>query len=91
MKPSEYIAKGWCQGVAAKDGDGRVCMPDASYAAKWCLIGACIKAYPERTERRFQVATKLQHKLGNLHYAKWNDDPKRTQAEVIELLQSIGE
>ena len=91
MKPSEYITKGWCQGVAAEDENGRVCMPDASYAAKWCLIGACVAAYPERAGHRFQVATKLQHTLGNLHYAKWNDDPKRTKQEVIALLESIGE
>ena len=91
MKPSEYIAKGWCQGVAAKDDSGAMCYPEDSRAREWCLIGALIAVYPEANKTRQDVTTKLQHALGELGFAKWNDDPKRTKQEVIDLLESIGE
>ena len=91
MKPSQYIAKGWCQGVSAQDSNGHVCRNDAPYATNWCLIGALAAAYPERNEHRFNVTLNLQSKLGHLQFAKWNDDPKRTKQEVIALLESIGE
>ena len=91
MKPSEYVRKGWCQVVSSRDTDGRPCNPDDPNAAQWCLVGAVKAAYPEDTKHRYNVCTKLQTALGKLQFARWNDNLNRTQAEVIALLESIGE
>ena len=91
MKPSEYIAKGWCQKYSALDSEGKLVWADSTSAVQWCLVGALRAAYEELPEQRRKVAGKLQAKLGHLQFSKWNDEPKRTKAEVIALLQSIGE
>ena len=91
MRPSEYIQRGWCQHVSAVDSGGDFCMPDSPTAARWCLIGALVAAYPERNQHREAVTTKLMRKLGHLQFARWNDTPGRTQAEVVTVLQAIGE
>ena len=90
-KPSQYIAKGWCQGMSAQEVSGESCNANDSNAMSWCLIGSLQAAYPTRDEAFEKVVNKLVKKLDTIALAKWNDDPKRTQAEVIELLQSIGE
>lgn len=91
MKPSEFVAKGWCQGMSARTSNGSACAADSSQATCWCLIGSINAAYPEDIRQREQVAGKLLNKLSTFRFAQWNDDPKRTQAEVVQLLQSIGE
>ena len=90
-KPSDYIQRGWCQHASAVDRSGGFCMPNSPTATRWCLIGALIATYPERNQHREHVTTKLMHKLGHLQFARWNDDPKRTQAEVVAVLRAIGE
>lgn len=91
MKPSRYIAKGWCQGTSAKNASGEACNAIAKTATSWCLIGALQAAYPTRNEAFEKAVDKLIKKLDTTALAKWNDKPKRTQAEVLQLLQSIGE
>ena len=91
MKPSEYVAKGWCQGMSARTANGDACRSDSPYACKWCIAGSIGIAYPEDIQRRMIVSNKLYDVLGHSQISKWNDDPKRTQAEVVQLLQSIGE
>ena len=90
-KPSDYIQRGWCQGVNAIGADGIWCLPNDPQAARWCLIGAMVAAYPESNAHREAMTTKLIHKLGHLQFARWNDQISRTQAEVVAMLESIGE
>lgn len=89
MKPSQYIKKGWCQGVNAKDSYGYFCEPTSPCAIKWCLIGAIQAAYPQDTRKRMEIHSKLESHSPII--AHWNDAPNRTQAEVISLLEQIGE
>ncbi len=91
MKPSQYIAKGWCQGRSALDSEGKFVFAESTSAIQWCLIGALRVAYNESREQSYKVIKKLEVKLGYPGLSIWNDDPKRTKAEVIALLQSIGE
>ena len=91
MKPSQYIQRGWCRGATALDFTGNPCLPLSSSARQWCLIGAIGAAYPEDFQVRIKVADAIELMLNTHQFAQWNDDPKRTQAEVVELLQSIGE
>lgn len=91
MKPSQYIQKGWCQGVSARDHVRREVLALNPDATQWCLLGAINAAYPNAIARREAISGYLIDKIGHLRFAQWNDDPKRTQAEVIAMLQSIGE
>ena len=40
MKPSDYLAKGWCQGADARDKDGKECRVDSREAVEWSVPGA---------------------------------------------------
>lgn len=91
MKPSKYIRKGWCQGVSARDNRGHSCSPISTSATQWCLIGALNAAYPEHNKYREKIVSKLILRITHLRFAEWNDNPKRTQAEVVAVLQAIGE
>lgn len=92
MKPSEYIRKGWCQRMAAMDSNGLPCAPTSRIACKWCVIGAIDAAY-SGDNRRFTIITeKLYPIVGAAQgIGGWNDEPTRTQADAIALLESIGE
>lgn len=88
MKPSEYIRKGWTKRAYAIDERGHATDALDPEACKWCLLGAldvsqctledCNKVFKVLKERGFACA------------GMWNDDPVRTQQEVIELLESCG-
>lgn len=93
-KPSEYIQKGWCQGVSARNDKGYGCRALDGEAQSWCLVGAVHKTYPEDPTKREEIYQRIQ-KAVKLDYTfqvvNWNDNYDRTQAEVVALLQSIGE
>lgn len=101
MRPSEYIQKGWCQFGSALDTDGYPCHPSDKTANRWCLSGAILAAYPENPEKRGEVIKKLfsteLFKSPNRRHTPvytlsvWNDQPDRTEGEVMALLHSIGE
>lgn len=86
-KPSDYIKKGWCQGTNAKDSLGWFCVPSDPDAIGWCLSGAILAAYPNDPVKREKVCNQLPI----VALVTWNDEPGRLQAEVVELLLSIGE
>ena len=91
-KPSDYIKKGWCQGSSARYSDGITCNPESLHAEQWCLHGSVIAAYQEDFAKREGVCEKVYDKLPKgFGMAVWNDDPRRTQQQVIKLLESIGE
>ena len=46
----DYIAKGFCRGAYARDGDGSSVFPYAPDAACWCLDGA-VQAVLDNSER----------------------------------------
>jgi len=85
MKPSDYIRKGWCQGHNLEIRDG---------VQHCCIYGAIELAYPGKElgkiEYRASIARKVLDKTGLL-VSEFNDTPGRTQQEVIDLLESIGE
>ena len=90
QRPSDYVRKGWCQGSIARDAQGKSCLETSPDAVQWCLYGAVSAAYPYDIQKRGEILDKLPLPT-NVPLGRWNDDPKRTQAEVIALLTSIGE
>jgi len=79
------IAQGWCQGASARDADGQLTGVTQPDACCWCAIGAVYAAAPlepDSGDAAFEYLARVTpgHLIGT-----WNDDPSRTQAEVLAL------
>lgn len=86
----------WTQGSSAKNGIGRVVNPGDTTAVCWCLTGAVMKTCPEWSARRYVwrylkealTGNRLSGFMDGVSLVDWNDRPTRTQAEVLDLLDS---
>lgn len=78
------IKRGWCQGSNNRTVKGLVC---------YYAYGAIMATYPGGDERSgygfSQAISKLSAVVGNC-ITKWNDDPKRTKAEVLAAFRKAG-
>lgn len=77
----------WCQGANARNMAGTPVSSLDDDACKWCLVGAIIKTYPYALDR-----AKIHVKIKSIVFkdaTSWNDDPKRTHAEVLALLKEV--
>ena len=82
MKPSELLARGWCQREFH-----RKRWPFALRSDKYCLVGAIEAVYTFRDRLKY-IATAEQiliEKGFNSGLLVWNDTTGRTQEEVVEL------
>lgn len=78
----KLIERGWCQDHYAETASGRECHWLDDVAAKWCILGAinhangCLlfSSEPEII---------LSGAVGRQPLGAWNDEPGRTQAEVL--------
>jgi hypothetical protein len=94
MKPSDYIRKGWTQGAFARNAAGDAIGSYSPNAVYWCLYGALCAAYPDDAEwikAYNKVRLEIQKKSLFDIPISWNDSEQRIQAEVILLLESVGE
>lgn len=97
MKAARVILaepKHWTKGAMARDATGRPCTSNSPKAVCWCIEGAIEKA--TRSEMYvgtpgYLVAHLLTEKTDTQHFGVhvWNDDPSRTHAEVLELLDKM--
>lgn len=79
MKPSEVIKKyGWIQGAMGNRDIG------------YCLMGAMYAAAKRNSDEFYRIFKKLNRKVAKAPL-DWNDNPKRTKEEVINMLESIGQ
>lgn len=77
------IAKGWTQGYLARDERGLVTRPSGDEAVCWCCIGALSAV--AKCGPIWSAVDALSGAVGGAgQIARWNDAPKRTQAEVLE-------
>jgi hypothetical protein len=73
-------AVGWCQG-ATEDALGRL-----------CVMGAI-----DRQKRQYNIfernkaLTRLTQHVGGKYLAQWNDEPERTEAEVIAACRGAAQ
>ncbi len=78
MLPSELLEQGWCQGDVWND------------KGEHCLIGAAIKGQGDMGEFMDIVRELIRHRPDYAgHPANWNNDPNRTQAEVVALARLV--
>jgi len=87
QRAKERIAEGWCQGMYTTDerirdilslgrAEGGVCIQGAIYAAAAQLTGTLPSA---------EVWSALVSATGCQFPSMWNDDPGRTQADVLDM------
>ncbi len=93
MKVSELLMDDskWCQGAYAIDAKGNAVGEDSDDVCRWCLMGAIYKCYCYWSTSGIQqdihdIAKKMASIIGNYSFIEWNDDPKRTFAEVREAI-----
>lgn len=85
------VARGWTQNTSARDAAGRGVIPDRGGATCWCALAAietvCPWAPPTNGIGRTDAEMALLRVLGLTNHpmsiVNWNDDPARTQVEVI--------
>lgn len=71
---------------------GHACAPRNADAVAWCLIGSVERVYNEGDPKRSIAIDRIRDTLGALFFTTdWNDSPRRTQQDVIDLLESISE
>jgi hypothetical protein len=97
MKAHELIAQAdkWCQNNPAINSEGKRVQPWDESACAWCPNGAIDKCYgdtPEAEAASLRVAgiiapDKNTDFVSGIYIAQWNDEPARTHAEVLAVLQ----
>jgi hypothetical protein len=90
-KPSDYIKKGWCQRTTARGSDLEPTLPQLATAVQWCIVGAIYAAYANHRKSKDKAFDRVGKAIDTMALATWNDNPRRTQQEVIDLLLSVGE
>lgn len=83
----------WTQDSLAKDSEGAYLNTATSpNACQWCALGAMLKA-SNNTDIN-AAANKLKQVIGMgdpfYSISSWNDDPARTQAEVVAALREAA-
>jgi len=86
--PASRLRVGWCQGAIARDRRGRAVFARESIAASWSLMGAIVASLDSSTPEWTAYLQRISHVLGapcvSVRWlVDWNDDPSRTQAEVV--------
>lgn len=80
----------WTQGYGARDANGKPIDPKSPRAVCWCLIGALAAAGAE--EKQIFYAAQWLTTAGSWNtLPRWNDDPSRTQAEVLAAFDAAIE
>lgn len=97
MKAYEVLEQfDWCRGSYAKDKAGHSVVATSDSAVAFCAEGAIIRAHgtgKSFCEELFKARMVFRSPVGALDdstFTEWNDDPKRTKEEVIELLKKAG-
>ncbi len=91
-----YVREGWCQGADATDASGEPVEPWSAEATCWSLLGAIVAALDRHESRPARelplpaLATAMGALAALIHepsLARWNDDPLRSQQEVLTVLE----
>jgi hypothetical protein len=93
------VEEAWCQGADARDASGHPVDPWAPEAACWSLLGAIVAVLESEAARAGEIAL---DELGAALYAlsdlidtdslvAWNDNPRRSQGEVANVLASAAQ
>jgi hypothetical protein len=98
-RASDLIGRGWTQRAESRDSAGDAVDPWQPSATCWSLLGALVAALEEETDRGDDLPlAELADALDALalfvdsdSLADWNNDPRRTQDDVIGALGAAAE
>lgn len=98
-RASDLIRRGWTQHAESRGAGGAAVDPWQPTATRWSLLGALVAVLEEQTDRGADLPLQqLADALDALalfvdsdSLAEWNDDPRRTQDDVIGVLEAAGE
>lgn len=83
------VAKGWTQGVLARDETGKEVRPSSPKAVCWCMSGAlnAVKPYSKGEPATRNAVSNILNSITRPAngYVSWNDAPQRTQEEVLHI------
>ena len=89
------IAQGWCQKAIARTECGIPTTVDSRRAVEWCAVGAIRKTVRHFGEhRRVRLELDSMGALGEIvgdNISRWNDEPGRTQDEVVAVFNKAIE
>lgn len=80
-KARELVAKGWTKRAFARKRNGKICVLDSKDACSFCASGAMRRIMGG--ESYIEGWKMLERAIDPYSIIAWNDDPKRTQAEVV--------
>ena len=92
IKTRELLATGWTRGVWARDKNDNEVPISGSKAVCFCLEGAIVRArrdfgpLPEYGDLNGMALNIALKQAGIISIIDWNDDPRRTQSEVLALI-----
>ena len=95
----DLVRRGWTQQAEGRDAQGTAVEPWQPTATSWSLLGALVAALEEQTDGRKELPlVQLADALDALalfvdsdSLADWNDDPRRTQGDVIAVLDTAAD
>lgn len=97
-RASDLIRRGWTQHAESRDPAGAEVEPWQSTATCWSLLGALVAALEDVTDGGDLPLAQLADALDALalfvdsdSLADWNDDPRRTQKDVIGVLGAAAD
>jgi len=79
-----FIAKGWCQGKSALDGDGNPIDATHPQAVRFCIFGAFDATGIILEDPVIELFKEASGLPPDRPLTGWNDEPGRTQSEVLE-------
>jgi hypothetical protein len=81
----------WTQNAFARRSDGLKTNYNDPHACKWCLFGGAAKIFNTTTEVEElpKVLNAIDEKIGRPGIAQWNDNPKRTFADLKNLFKEL--
>ncbi len=87
MKAHELLAQpgAWTQHTRARNSKGKMVRTFDEDACSWCLVGALEKCY----ESKYHIPRNRVHQELQTWPTSWNDEPERTQEEVVALLKEL--
>jgi hypothetical protein len=96
---SDLIRRGWTQHAESRDAAGAAVDPWQPSAICWSLLGALVAALEEQTDSGDDLPLQeLADALDALalfvdsdSLADWNDDPARTQDDVLRVLNAAAD
>lgn len=72
-RAADYVERGWCTDVLARDAKGDYCDPRDARAVRWCVSGALHAAHNCTLGLAYETRDVLSAFVGHCSLTTWND------------------